>query len=92
MVCSHLQSFSDRNGWKSQLFYWREKERWEVDLIWETRGKILPIEVKYRRPTALSGLDKFITDHNCWGIVISDRLKLEKNRIYVPLYLFLLLG
>lgn len=92
VVCSHLQSFSNRNGWKSQLFYWREKERWEVDLIWETRGKILPIEVKYRRPTALSGLDKFITDHNCWGIVISDRLKLEKNRIYVPLYLFLLLG
>ncbi|MDZ7262089.1 MAG: ATP-binding protein [candidate division KSB1 bacterium] len=92
IVCTHLQSLSYEKGWPQEICYWREKEKFEVDLIWEVRGKVLPIEVKYRRAKRLTGINEFLTRYATWGMVISEELRLEGNQIFVPLHLFLLLG
>ena len=91
IVCTHLQSFSYEKGWISNIYYWREKEKFEVDIIWEAKGKILPIEVKYRRAKKITGLKEFIGRSKTWGIVVSEELKIENNVLFIPPHLLLLL-
>lgn len=91
VVCVHLQSLSREKGWPSELCYWREKEKFEVDIVWRARGRLLPIEVKYRRARGLAGLDEFCSRYKTWGMVVAEDLRLKGNRVWVPLHLFLLL-
>ncbi len=59
-VLKHCHCASLQNNIK--LSYWREKETHEVDIVVESEGKTIPIEVKYRSPISekdLLGLNLF---------------------------------
>ncbi len=79
-------------------FFWRKK--YEVDVVLETDGGILPIEVKYTSSVStrkLKGPIKFMDKFKVTrGIVITkdkfmkDKLK-NKDILYIPAWLFLLI-
>lgn len=77
------------------LFYWKNK--YEVDCVFESKGRLLPVEVKYREdPSRVEGLLEFMEDYPVdRGIVVTKDLlerKIIDGReiIFVPAWLFLL--
>lgn len=81
------------------LYYWRDNN-YEVDIILDERGKVIPIEVKYRDEIKLSelkGIFKFLESfkEDSAIVVSKDKLKQEKigNKfiLYLPAWLFLLM-
>mgnify|MGYP000274071896 CR=1 FL=1 len=45
---------------EERLFYWRSKTGTEIDLIWSSGQKVIPVEVKYRERPSLRQLLPFI--------------------------------
>lgn len=77
------------------LFYWKNK--YEVDCVFESRGSLLPVEVKYREdPSRIEGLLEFMDEYSVKrGIVVTkDMLERKiidgKEIIFIPAWLFLL--
>jgi hypothetical protein len=93
LVFSHILSLKKRDLFP-KIFYWMDKARNEVDIVFTLNGKIIPIEVKYVNDIIkkdLKGLIKFCETFKTQGIVITkDLLKKEENIIYIPAWLFLL--
>jgi len=93
LVFSHVLSLKKRDLFP-KIFYWMDKARNEVDIVFTLNGKIIPIEVKYTNDIIkkdLKGLIKFCETFKTQGIVITkDLLKKDENIIYIPAWLFLL--
>lgn len=77
------------------LFYWKNK--YEVDCVFESKGSLLPVEVKYREdPSRIEGLLEFMGEYSVSrGIVVTKDLlerKIIDGReiIFIPAWLFLL--
>jgi hypothetical protein len=91
LVFSHILSLKKRDLFP-KIFYWMDKARNEVDIVFTLNGKIIPIEVKYVNDIIkkdLKGLIKFCETFKTQGIVITkDLLKKEENIIYIPAWLF----
>lgn len=61
MVVEAVKTFTNA-GLKPALWYWRSHDGLEVDLILQSKGKLVPIEIKLTstpQPTHLEGLKKF---------------------------------
>ena len=79
-----------------KLFYWKDSNNNEVDIIMEIQNKAIPIEIKYQNNISnndLKGINNFISQKkNTFGFVVTkDLLNLKNNIIYIPLWLFLLI-
>ncbi|MCK5176464.1 MAG: ATP-binding protein [Candidatus Aenigmarchaeota archaeon] len=84
----------------AEKFFWRSKEKYEVDAVIEGQDdELLPIEIKYRNRIVkndLKGLLKFYDKFKCKkGIVVTkDYLKEEtidgRKIQYIPAWLYLL--
>ncbi len=102
IICDHLirMAFNFYHpieffNYQNFLFYWKDKNNREVDFVIKTDDKYIPIEVKYRENDNgdYKGMNSFlrITKHK-YGIVLTkNTLKIEKNLVKIPIYLFLLL-
>lgn len=82
-----------------QVFYWRDKQKNEVDVIIETENSITPVEVKYRSNISkkdISGLLKFMDIFKIKkGVVVTmDLFKREemdgKKILFMPAWLFIM--
>ena len=78
-----------------RLFYWKNKQ-YETDIVFELFRKPLPIEVKYRdriEKRDLKGLLEFSKRYRppLKIVVTRERLDLNDNIIFVPLWLFLMM-
>jgi len=79
-----------------RVSFWRTPQKEEVDIVMEKNKEIIPIEVKYRNQITkkdVKSLRKFMKKFKVKrGIVITkDMLKEEKDILYIPAWLFLLL-
>ena len=94
LVFSHVLSLKKRDLFP-KIFYWMDKVKNEVDIVFTLDGKIIPIEVKYTNEIVrkdIKGLIKFCGIFKTQGIVITkDLLKKEENIIYIPAWIFLLM-
>ena len=94
LVFSHVLSLKKRDLFP-KIFYWMDKVKNEVDIVFTLDGKIIPIEVKYTNEIVrkdIKGLIKFCGIFETQGIVITkDLLKKEENIIYIPAWIFLLM-
>lgn len=83
---------------KPQLIpnYWKNSKNHEVDIVLPLNGKSIPIEVKNSdRPNIkdLKGLNSFCQKNKVPGIVSCGKeLTLEKNLIFVPHWLLILIS
>ena len=80
----------------SESCYW--KDRYEVDIVHTRNGKVIPIEVKYRKnPYDVKGLGEYMTGHDCeFGIAVTrDTLEMREEAVgrilFIPAWLFLLM-
>lgn len=78
-----------------KLFYWKDK--FEVDCVFESNNRLLPVEVKYREaPSEINGLLEFMEQFSInRGIVVTKNMlerktKGKKEIVFIPLWLFLL--
>jgi predicted AAA+ superfamily ATPase len=92
LVYRHLWELSERERGSLDISYWRKNNKFEVDLVIELRGGILPMEVKSGQAKDVKGLREFLVQYKGWGIIISERLFLKDNIVHLPLPLFLMLG
>ncbi len=79
-----------------ELYYWKSKNKHEVDIVVEILKKPIPIEVKYRNKvpsSELKGIKNFISEGlSSYGFVITkDELDIRNNIVFIPLWLFLLI-
>lgn len=97
LVQQHLFYFAEKEG--AKLYFYRDKENYEVDAILKIRNKIIPIEVKYKNKMASSDLkgilkvmEKFKTKK---GIILTKNVLRKTKRdnkeiLYIPVWIFLL--
>jgi len=97
-VYSHLL-MSNQYRWRglANLFFWRSPDGNEIDFLLESKGKLLPIEVKFQRPESLkiqAGLRIFLKKMGLQhAVVVSDetlekRLMDNEQIIIIPLVLW----
>lgn len=77
------------------IFFWRDKQG-EVDIVLERGNKKIPVEVKYQQnalKSKLSSLERFQEKYKSkFSLIITkEELEIRKDRIFMPLWLFLLL-
>ena len=82
-------------GTEIQLYYWKNNG-YEVDVVVELQQKPIPIEVKYKENITkkdLRGLEEFEKKHkNPFSIVVTrNKLEMKEKRVFIPLWLFLLM-
>lgn len=80
---------------RPELFYWRD-EKGEIDIIFEHRGRPIPIEVKYRNKIDsedLKSTKEFVQKYKSgFGICISkDTFELNDTILVIPAWFFLIL-
>jgi len=75
-----------KKGETEGLYYWRTKDGAEVDFIYQTQGKLIPIEVKsFSRPHR--GIVNFMKKYKVQVAYIAHRGFFEKNEITkIPAY------
>jgi predicted AAA+ superfamily ATPase len=82
----------------AKLFYWRTSGGAEIDFIIESRGRLIPIEVKWKmalKPRDMASMDIFckdFKDNSPWGIILykgKDLIKVKENIFLVPFEYFL---
>jgi hypothetical protein len=78
-----------------EVYYWRTQQRKEVDFVLKRVGKIIPIEVKYRKfaqPHLSSSLKNFIRIYKPEIALVLNRNLWEETRfgktkvIFAPVY------
>lgn len=83
-------------GASPQVYYWRDPQGKEVDMVVDIEGKPLPIEMKYRRDPKrdLNGMRSFLKRFNPpFGLVVTrDLLELDGKLLFIPLVDFLLMA
>lgn len=83
MVVEAVKAFTN-SGLKPSLWYWRSHDGLEVDLILQSGGKLIPIEIKLTttpQPTHLEGLKKFRAlagEVNCNPGILVCRVPVEQ--------------
>lgn len=83
MVVEAVKAFTNA-GMKPSLWYWRSHDGLEVDLILQSKGKLIPIEIKLTttpQPTHLTGLKKFRAlagEESCEPGVLVCRVPVEQ--------------
>jgi len=94
LVFSHVLSLKKKELFP-KIFYWQDKAKNEVDIVFTSNHRTIPIEVKYTNDIEkndLKGLVKFCEIFKTQGIVVTkDLLKKEDNITYIPVWLFLLM-
>jgi len=96
VVESAIQSNIISNYRRYNTYYWRNGG--EVDMVVDTKKKLIPIEMKYKtniRDTDIKGLIKFMKEFSveCGIVVTKDVFKYKeydgKIVVFIPAYLFL---
>lgn len=94
LVFSHVLSLKKKELFP-KIFYWQDKSKNEVDIVFTSNNRTIPIEVKYTNnieKNDLKGLVKFCETFETPGIVVTkDLLKKDDDIIYIPAWLFLLM-
>ena len=94
LVFSHVLSLKKKELFP-KIFYWQDKAKNEVDIVFTSNNRIIPIEVKYTNDIVkndLKGLVNFCDTFETQGVVVTkDLLKKDDNIIYIPAWLFLLM-
>jgi len=91
IVHNHLEFMAISNlTFQFDLSYW--KNDYEIDIVLSCKNKSLPIEVKYAKARGTEGINNFVEKYKRWGIVVSDELKQEGKIVFIPIYLFLIMG
>jgi len=94
LVFSHVLSLKKKELFP-KIFYWQDKAKNEVDIVFTSNHRTIPIEVKYTNDIEkndLKGLVKFCEIFKTQGIVVTkDLLKKEDNITYIPAWFFLLM-
>jgi predicted AAA+ superfamily ATPase len=83
-------------GPPANLFYWRNSQKHEVDIVMEVFQKTIPIEVTYRGDIPakkLRVIDEFTKKYRSplSIMVTKDNLDFKGKTVYIPLWLFLLI-
>ena len=78
------------------IFYWRNKNKNEIDIIFEYNNIPIPIEVKYQqniKKTDLTNIKNFLkTKKSPFGILITkNKMEIKENIIILPLWMFLMI-
>jgi len=90
VVHNHTMNLSYYFSLNRDVCYWREK--YEVDIVLKIHDKIIPIEVKYGKPGEIKGMDNLLARYpSPFGVVVSEELKMQDGKVFVPIYLFLLM-
>ncbi len=80
-------------------FFWRTPQHYEVDIVLNKKGKITPIEVKYRKHIAkkdLKNLIRFCKKFSLTNAIVITKDRLKQERIgkikikFIPAWRFLL--
>ena len=92
--CRRLQFYLSGPG--ARIFYWRTPQGHEVDMVMEAASRPVPVEVTSEDevpPKKLRGLEEFEREHHppFSLIVTGNSFELRGRRIYLPLWLFLLM-
>lgn len=80
---------------RPELFYWRD-DKGEIDIIFEHRGRPIPIEVKYRNKIAsedLKSTKEFVQKYKSgFGICVSkNTFEMNGTILVIPAWFFLIL-
>ncbi len=93
IVFSHILSLKKKELFP-KIFYWLDKGRNEVDIVFTLWKEVIPVEVKYMNEIGrkdIKGLVKFCEEFGTKGIVVTKHvLKKEGGIIFIPAWLFLL--
>lgn len=94
MVFNHCFIYAKENYGK--VFYWRDKQKNEVDIVLSLQNKVLPIEVKFKdkiKKEDVRGILHFLKKFKIkQGIVVTKNLlKNDSKLMYVPAWLFLMI-
>lgn len=81
---------------RCEIYFWKDKQKREVDIIAEFQKKIIPIEVKYQKGITgsdIAPLKNAVEEFKSpYGILITkSSLQYNDNIISVPLWLYLLM-
>jgi len=92
--CRRLQFYL--SGPNARVFYWRTPQGHEVDIVMEVASRPVPVEVTSGNEVPskkLRGLEEFEKEHHppFSMIVTGNVFDLRGQRIYLPLWLFLLM-
>lgn len=84
------------SGFPAKLFYWRTPQNYEVDIVMEVARRPVPIEVTSGDEISqrkLRGIEKFEEEHDPPLSIIVTRnvFDLKERRVYIPIWLFLLM-
>lgn len=94
LVFSHILYLKKKELFP-KIFYWLDKGRNEVDIVFTFKNEVIPVEVKYTNEIGkkdIKGLVKFCEEFESKGIVVTkDLLKKEENIIYIPAWVFLMI-
>ena len=82
-------------GERKSLHGWKDNG-YEVDIVVELQQKPIPMEVKYKENITtkdLRGLEEFEKKHNnpFSMVVTRNKLEMKEKRVFIPLWLFLLM-
>ncbi len=95
LVFSHVLSLKKKELFP-KIFYWLDRARNEVDIVFTLKNQVIPVEVKYTNNIGkkdLKGLMRFCEEFGAEGIVVTkDVMKKEGKIMFVPAWLFLLMG
>jgi len=79
----------------ASVSFWHSKKDYEVDVVLDYLNKIIPVEVKLYSPKEekLKGINEFMTRFKSpFGIVITgSELAFRNRKIFVPIWLYLLM-
>jgi len=92
--CRRLQFHLSGPG--ARIFYWRTPQDHELDIVMEAASRPVPVEVTSGDEVPskkLRGLEEFEKEHHppFSLIVTRNTLDLRGRRVYLPLWLFLLM-
>lgn len=94
LVFSHILYLKKKELFP-KIFYWLDKGRNEVDIVFTFKNEVIPVEVKYTNEIGkkdIKGLVKFCEEFESKGIVVTkDLLKKEENIIFIPAWVFLMI-
>jgi predicted AAA+ superfamily ATPase len=91
-VISELVKGYYNNGKRPHIYYYRDKDKNEIDVLWEENGTLFPLEIKKslnpssRKTNIFHVLEKYKKNIGRGGIICtrSDLSPLDKNNCIIP--------
>ena len=75
--------------------FWRTKNRYEIDIIYEKQGELIPVEIKYKRRLTASdfkGIKKYFVEYpdtrRSFLVNLADNTSHAQTRLVTPFELF----